>query len=119
MELVQERSRFSLAPPRHFNYPAVLLLIAEEPRHGYRLVDALLRLGFGPVDRGSIYRTLADLEHDGLLESWAAPQVAGSTRQVYALTAAGRERLDQWMGILADEHQRLSDVLKRYETLNP
>jgi hypothetical protein len=45
------QSRFDTAAPRHFLYPSLLLLLAEKPRHGYRLVDPVLGLGFGPVDR--------------------------------------------------------------------
>lgn len=114
-----ERSRFALAPPRHFHYPAVLLLLAEEPRHGYRLVDALLALGFGPVDRPTVYRALADLEHDGLLTSWSAPSSAGSARHVYAVTPTGRAMLAQWMDVLDEERESLERVLKRYASLDP
>ena len=66
-----QSARFALAPPRHFLLPAVLLLIAEEPSHGYQLVKALSGLHFGPVDRPSVYRVLAQLEADGLVEAWS------------------------------------------------
>ncbi len=107
--------RFAKAAPRHFLYPALLLLLAEEPRHGYRLVDALLRLGFGPFDRPSVYRALSDLESDGLLHSWAAAPTAGSTRQVYAVTESGFDALAKWMEVVDDEQATLSAVLKRYD----
>jgi PadR family transcriptional regulator, regulatory protein PadR len=110
--------RFELAPPRHFVYPAILLLLSEKPRHGYRLIDPLSDLGFGPADRPTVYRALADLERDGLLESWDAEPKAGATRHVYALTEAGRAALDRWMQILADERDRLDAVLDRYALLD-
>lgn len=109
------RCRFDIAAPRHFLYPSLLLLLAEQPRHGYRLVDSLLRLGFGPVDRPSIYRTLADLESDGLLHSWEASPTAGSTRQVYGVTPAGHRMLGVWMDVIAEERDALDAVLKRYD----
>jgi len=109
------RCNFESGAPRHFIYPALLLLLAEEPRHGYRLVDSLLRLGFGPFDRPSIYRALADLQSDGLLRSWEAAPTAGSTRQVYAVTEPGLAVLGQWMGAVDDEQHLLSGVIKRYE----
>lgn len=111
------RCRFELAAPRHFIYPALLLLLAEEPRHGYRLVDGLLRLGFGPVSRPNVYRALSDLDADGLLESWSAEPTAGSTRHVYALSSRGRERLDEWMGIIDGERDALEHILKRFEAV--
>jgi len=110
-----QRCRFNLAPPRHFLYPALLLLLAEEPRHGYRLVDAVLRLGFGPVDRPSVYRALADLEADGLLESWPMDAPAGgSTRHVYGMTTSGEQQLSRWMHVLVEGRVALDHVLDRY-----
>jgi DNA-binding PadR family transcriptional regulator len=103
-----------LSPPRHFLYPAVLLLLAEEPRHGYRLGDALAGLGLGRMDRPSVYRALADLEHDGLARSWDAAPTAGSTRHVYAITPAGEEALEAWMSIVAKERDSLELALQRY-----
>lgn len=109
--------QFSKAAPRHILYPALLLLLAEEPRHGYRLVDALLRLGFGPFDRPSVYRALAELEGDGLLHSWSASPTAGSTRHVYAVTESGFEVLAAWMDVVELSRAALEMTLKRYDTL--
>jgi poly-beta-hydroxybutyrate-responsive repressor len=112
-----DQCQFTKSAPRHFLYPALLLLLAEEPRHGYRLVDALLRLGFGPFDRPSVYRALADLEADGLLRSWSASSTAGSTRQVYAVTDDGFDALATWMSVVEDERAALETVLKRYDAV--
>ena len=59
-------SRFEVAAPRHFLLPAILLLLAEEPRHGYSLAKGVYALQLGRVDRPSVYRALAQLESDGL-----------------------------------------------------
>ncbi|HEY6531282.1 MAG TPA: helix-turn-helix transcriptional regulator [Acidimicrobiales bacterium] len=111
------RCRFEMAPPRHFIYPGLLLLLAEQPRHGYQLVDAWLRLGFGPVSRPSVYRALAELEADGLLDSWFAEPTAGSARHVYALSESGRQRLDEWTGVITSERDALSLFLKRFDSI--
>jgi DNA-binding PadR family transcriptional regulator len=103
--------------PRHFIYPALLLLLSEEPRHGYRLVDAALRLGFGPFDRPSIYRALSELEADGLLRSWSASPTAGTTRHVYAVTEDGRCALANWMEVVDNERALLESVVKRYDAI--
>lgn len=110
--------RFRPVPPRHFDYPALLLLLAEEPRHGYRLVDALRSLGLESANGPSVYRALAALEQDGLLESWSAQQLAGSTRRVYGLTAAGHEQLDAWMELVSVERDALDHALFRFRRLS-
>ena len=82
-------SRFELAPPRRFLLPALLLLLSEEPGYGYSLVKALKEFGFGRVDRPSVYRALAQLEADDLVESWSEAAKAGNARRVYGLDRAG------------------------------
>jgi PadR family transcriptional regulator, regulatory protein PadR len=108
------KAQFILAPPRHFLYPAILLLLAEQPRHGYGLASALTGLGLGRVDRPSIYRALSDLERDGLVMSWDEPPTAGSTRHVNALTPEGIQALEAWMSVIAQERASLDLVLQRY-----
>lgn len=108
------KAQFILAPPRHFLYPAILLLLAEQPRHGYGLASALTGLGLGRVDRPSIYRALSELERDGLVMSWDEPPTAGSTRHVNALTLEGIQALETWMSVIAQERASLDLVLQRY-----
>lgn len=105
---------FHLSPPKHFHYPAILLLLAEGPRHGYGLVDALRTLGFGPISRPSVYRALGDLEQDGFLVSWDAAPLAGSTRHVYAVTETGHAQLAEWMDIVAHERDALDAMTDRF-----
>ena len=66
-----------------------------------------------------VYRALADLEGDGLLDSWLATPTAGSTRHVYGVTTAGAEVLDQWMRVIANERDGLDRVLFRYLKVAP
>ncbi len=79
----------------------VLALLAKEPSHGYdlraRLLAALGPLG-ETLNAGQIYVTLTRLEKAGLVvqEREDAP-VRGPRRKVYALTAAGQERVAAWL----------------------
>jgi DNA-binding PadR family transcriptional regulator len=111
---VAQHSRFELAPPRRFLLPALLLLLAEEPGYGYNLAKGLQDLRFGRVDRPSVYRALAQLEHDGLVDSWAGTPTAGQPRRVYCLTEDGERALRGWMGVIKQERDCLDLVLRRY-----
>jgi DNA-binding PadR family transcriptional regulator len=76
----------------------VLALLAKEPSHGYdlrgRLRHALGPLG-GALNDGQIYVMLARLEKAGLLVQ--APAAPESDRKVYELTAAGHQRVVDWL----------------------
>ncbi|HWW54098.1 MAG TPA: helix-turn-helix transcriptional regulator [Acidimicrobiales bacterium] len=113
--LGQSSSRFEFAPPRHFVLPAIVLLLSERPSYGYNLVKDLHELRFGRVDRPSVYRALAQLERDGLVESWAEAAKAGQDRRVYGLTERGERTLRAWMGVIKEERDGLDRVLRRYQ----
>ncbi|MDP9072747.1 MAG: helix-turn-helix transcriptional regulator [Actinomycetota bacterium] len=108
-------SRFEFSPPRHFLLPAILLLVSEKPGYGYSLVKDLQEFRFGQVDRPSVYRALAQLEGDGLVESWSEAPKAGQARRVYGLTDHGARALRAWMGVVKEERDCLDRVLRRYQ----
>lgn len=108
------RCHFSPDPPRHFSYPAILLLLAESPGHGYRICEELGSLGFGKADRPSVYRALSDLERDGLVVATDESPTAGPTRHVYRITGAGEQALQVWMSAMAVQRSGLDQILQRY-----
>jgi len=79
----------------------VLAMLAKEPSHGYQL-RARLRHALGPLgdamNAGHVYVTLTRLEKAGLV---ASEQSTGSAdrpdRKTYALTAAGQQRVAEWL----------------------
>ncbi len=108
-------ARFELAPPRRFMLPAILLLLSEEPCYGYGLVPRLLDFRFGRVDRPAVYRALAQLEQDGLVEVSAEHHHPGPARRVYSVTPLGERVLRVWMGVVREEHAHLGEVIRRYQ----
>jgi DNA-binding PadR family transcriptional regulator len=82
----------------------VLALLAKEPSHGYEL-RARLRAALGPLgesmNAGHVYVTLTRLEKAGLVRSERSPGPAeaseGSERKRYGLTAAGHQRVSEWL----------------------
>src|ERR1700689_1678978 len=80
---------------------ALLALLAKEPSHGYQL-RARLRQALGPLgdamNDGQVYVTLTRLEKAGLVASEPAAGLPDRPdRKVYALTAAGQERVAGWL----------------------
>jgi PadR family transcriptional regulator, regulatory protein PadR len=108
-------SRFELAPPRRFILPAILLLLTEQPGYGYGLVPRLKEFHFGHVDRPAVYRALAQLEQDGLVEASSQNPKAGTARRVYSVTSVGERVLRVWMGVIKEETDYLGQALRRYQ----
>ena len=78
----------------------VLALLAKEPSHGYQL-RARLRQALGPLgdamNDGQVYVTLARLEKAGQVVCERAPGGPDRPdRKIYALTAAGQQRVAEW-----------------------
>jgi DNA-binding PadR family transcriptional regulator len=71
----------------------VLLALADEPRHGYAILQAVEgRLAAVlPLRTGTLYRALAGLLDAGLITEVAAP--GDARRRVYRLTPLGRDVL--------------------------
>ncbi|HEX2118258.1 MAG TPA: helix-turn-helix transcriptional regulator, partial [Acidimicrobiales bacterium] len=58
-----------IARPRSLIVAHLLLLLAEEPRHGYELAESLRGWEFEGVTASTVYRELSRLEEDGLVQS--------------------------------------------------
>jgi DNA-binding PadR family transcriptional regulator len=81
----------------------LLAIVADEPAHGYRIIEELKRRSGGAFElpEGTVYPALHRLEQNGLLAStWA--DGTGRRRRVYRLTGRGRRALvsarREWRG---------------------
>jgi len=75
--------------PRNFLQPCLLLLLMEQPDHGYDLAVRLRPMHDGEGDPGSVYRALRGLERQGLVRSEWSPSSAGPARRTYYITDDG------------------------------
>jgi PadR family transcriptional regulator PadR len=103
------------ALPRNFLRPCVLLLLREEPAHGYDLLERLRSFGFAESDPGGLYRILRRLEEDDLVRSAWERSSVGPDRRIYELTRTGMEELHRHAKVLAGTAERLQYFLGRYE----
>lgn len=108
----------SLGLPKNFMRPCLLLLLCEQPAHGYDLLERLQELGFGSVDPGGLYRALRAMEQERLVASrWEASDV-GPARRTYEPTEDGRDWLHAWAGSLRETRRVIDGFLDRYEALD-
>jgi DNA-binding PadR family transcriptional regulator len=80
----------------------ILGILAAEPQHGYQLlVRFQSKADLGRVwtlSTSQLYAVLKRLESEGLIRGRNVEAGEGPTRREYSATAAGRRRLDEWLG---------------------
>lgn len=96
--------------PKNFLASWLLLLLRNWSAYGYQLIQTLMVAGLGAVDPASVYRTLRELEKEGLVTSVWDPQDSGAARRMYTLTDAGEEYLRVW----ARQLEQYQNVLDRF-----
>ena len=94
--------------------PYVLLAVSLEHGHGYLIEEYLRGLGFFGLEPSTLYRTLRQLEKDGLLQSTWEPGPTGPARRVYSLTDVGMSWLDRWAGTLGMYRRMLDQFFGLY-----
>jgi PadR family transcriptional regulator PadR len=103
------------ALPKNFLRPCLLLLLREEPAHGYDLLERVQSLGFDGSDPGGLYRALRALEKEKLVRSVWGPSDTGPDRRTYEITRAGMEELHRSAKAIAAGQDVVARFLSRYE----
>jgi DNA-binding PadR family transcriptional regulator len=88
----------------------VLGLLAEGERHGYDLIremDDRGMLRWSRASKVAVYKALARLEEEGCLTSWTEKDGNLPEKRVYAITAAGDEKLREMVYALCSERESL------------
>jgi poly-beta-hydroxybutyrate-responsive repressor len=105
---VEEGGVGPLGLPRNLLVPYVLLFLKNWSAHGYQILQTLTLLGFAAVDPATVYRTLRQMEKEGLVRSSWETGAAGPARRTYQITDSGEDFLNQWAEALG-AYQRFLD----------
>ena len=94
--------------------PALLVLLKEQPRHGYTLLADLELLGMTTIHPSVVYRTLREMEGLEWIQSdWSTDQAPGPPRQTYCLMTQGEEALRNWQHELGKTQGIIMQLLKQ------
>jgi PadR family transcriptional regulator PadR len=100
---------------RGFLQPRLILLLLQKPAHGYDLMERLAEETRLPgADPGLLYRTLRQMEQDGLLSSTWDTEGQGAARRLYTVTPEGIEFLHSWARQIERLRQHLGQFLSDY-----
>jgi len=101
-----------------FVQPWLLLLLLQKPGHGYELMERLAQEEGPPgADPGLLYRTLRQMEEEGLVHSSWDTEGRGPARRLYEVTPEGMEYLRAWAAKIRHTRNRLDRFLAEYEAL--
>lgn len=93
----------------------LLLLLNEEPAYGARLLTRLQEeLPHCLLDSAIVYRTLMQLERQGLVRGSWKDEGAGQPRKWYVITAKGRRALGEYAADIRRRAENLRFFLDRY-----
>ncbi len=89
-----------------FMQPAILsvLAVSDEDMHGYVIVQALAdspMFGGKKPDATGVYRTLKQMEADGLVTSQWDTSAQGPAKKRFKITEVGTKCLGRWVDTLA------------------
>jgi PadR family transcriptional regulator, regulatory protein PadR len=114
-EPIEEREPLSGWPPRDWLAPFVLLAVSLQRAHGYVIEDYLRALGVFGITMSTLYRTLRQMEKDGLLESTWEPGPTGPARRVYTITDTGHAWLETSATMLDTYRETIDRFFGLYE----
>ncbi len=98
--------------------PVLLLMLRQWSSYGYELMEKMSTFGLAAMNPGTFYRTLRQMEKDGMVSSNWDTSEGGPARRVYSITDAGEAYLNYWAQSL-DQYQRMMDTFFRLYTGQP
>ena len=99
--------------PRNWLTPVALVLLREESSYGYELMERLAAdFDFENINAGTLYRTLRQMEKEGLCESEWEFSEGSPPRRVYSIREDGQTYLDAWVEA-CKEYRQVMDALSR------
>ena len=100
-----------------FIQPCLLVMLHNEPAHGYSLLDGLEAFGFKPgqLDPSLVYRSLRDMEETKWVISEWGEDSLGPQRRMYRITSEGEAFLKVWITDLRKTREEIDALLTAYE----
>ncbi len=98
--------------------PILLLMLREWSSYGYELMEKVATFGLAAMNPGTFYRTLRQMEKDGMVRSSWDTSETGPARRMYSITEAGETYLKYWADSL-NQYQKMMDTFFRLYTGRP
>lgn len=117
----RDNGRYTMANEawsKNWLVPILLLMLRQWSSYGYELMEKMSTFGLAIMNPGTFYRTLRQMEKDGMVSSNWDTSEGGPARRIYSITDAGEAYLNYWVQSL-DQYQRMMDTFFRIYTGQP
>ena len=94
---------------KNWHVPVILLMLRGWNSYGYELMEKMSTFGLNAMNPGTFYRTLRQMEKDGVVSSNWDTSEAGPARRVYSITDAGEAYLKLWTESL-NQYQKMMNT---------
>ena len=96
-----------------------LLMLSENPCHGYALFKQMCEVGLfeDGAEASLIYPTLRILQAEGLIAPELVDEGAGPARKVFHITASGIRALSEWVEHIREVRASMDYFIGRYTAL--
>jgi len=95
--------------------PVLLLMLREWSSYGYELMEKMATFGLNAMNPGTFYRTLRQMEKDGMVSSCWDTSEGGPARRMYSITEVGEAYLKYWAESL-NQYQKMMETFFRLYT---
>ena len=117
----RDNGRYTLANEawsKNWLVPLLLLLLRQWSSYGYELMEKMSTFGVAAMNPGTCYRTLRQMERDGMVSSNWDTSEGGPARRVYSITDVGEAYLNRWSRSL-DQYQGMMETFFRIYAVQP
>ena len=95
--------------------PVLLVMLREWSSYGYELMEKMAAFGLTTMNAGTFYRTLRQMEKNGMVSSSWDTSEGGPARRVYSITEAGENYLKFWASSLAHYQKMMNMFFQLYK----
>src|SRR5213078_54553 len=99
--------------------PILLLMLRQGSSYGYELMEKMSTFGLAAMNPGTFYRTLRQMEKDGMVSSRWDTSEGGPARRVYSITEAGENYLKFWASSLEHYQKMMNTFFQPYNVRPP
>ena len=103
---------------KNWMVPVLLLMLRGLNSYGYELMEKMAKYGLSTMNAGTFYRTLRQMEKDGMVSSSWDTSEGGPARRMYSITEAGENYLKFWATSL-EQYQNMMNRFFQLYTWQP